>query len=160
MTLAHFGMAVVIAGVTGSTAWQTEKIQVMKIHDTVDVAGYAVTLDNVEFGVQGPNYSAVRGTFTATRHGDLVAVMHPETRLYTTPPRPTTDAAIHTNLLGDLYVVLGDPDSKGGFVTRLYYNPLVPWIFIGAVMMAFGGAVSLTDRRYRIGAPSRRTTKA
>jgi cytochrome c-type biogenesis protein CcmF len=153
MTIAHAGLAVLIAGITGSSAWQTEKIQVMHPGDTVDVAHYQLTLQGVEDHVAGPNYTAVRATFIARRDGRQVAVLHPEKRLYDMPPRPTTDAAIHTNLLGDLYAVVGDPDGSGGFVTRLYYNPLAPWIFLGTVVMVAGGVVSLTDRRYRIGAP-------
>jgi cytochrome c-type biogenesis protein CcmF len=155
MTIAHLGMAVLVAGITGSTAWQTEKIQTMHIGDTVDVAGYALTLKNVEDGVKGPNYSAMRARFEVKKHEHVIAVLKPEKRFYETPPMPTTDAAIHTNLLGDIYAVIGDADGKGGYITRLYYNPLVPWIFIGAVFIAFGGAVSLSDRRHRIGAPVR-----
>jgi len=147
MTLAHCGMAVLIIGITGSTAWKTEKIQTMHVNDTVDVAGYALTLKNVDDNVHGPNYIARRATFEATRRGKHVATMRPEKRLYDMPPLPTTDAAIHTNFLGDLYVVIGDDDGKGGYVTRLYYNPLVPWIFIGGVMMAAGGMLSLSGRR-------------
>ena len=71
------------------------------------------------------------------------------------PPQPVTDAAIHTNFISDLYAVLGEPDGNGGYITRIYHKPLVPWIFLGAVVMAFGGGVSLTDRRHRIGTPKR-----
>ncbi len=155
MTITHAGLALVIVGITGSTAWKTEHIQVMHPGQTVDVAGYQVTLDGTQDNIPGPNYTALRATFTARKDGKLIAVMNPEKRQYTMPPRPTTDAAIHTNLIGDLYVVIGDPDGAGGFVTRLYYNPLVPWIFLGTVIMVGGGLVSLTDRRYRVGAPLR-----
>jgi cytochrome c-type biogenesis protein CcmF len=157
MTMAHAGLAIVIIGVVGSTAWKTEKIQVMHLGDTVDVSGYQLTLKGVEEHVQGPNYIAVRATFTASKNGNFIAELKPEKRLYDMPPRPTTNAAIHTNFLGDLYVVIGDPGAAGGYVTRLYYNPLVPWIFIGAGIMAVGGIVSLTDRRYRIGVPHRKS---
>lgn len=158
MLLAHAGVAVIVIGITGSTVWKTEKIQVMKVGDVVDVAGYALRLDGVTDGVKGPNYTAMRATFTAMVNGKQVAVLHPEKRLYQTPPRPTTNAAIHTTPLGDLYAVIGDADGKGGYVTRLYYNPLVPWIFIGAGIVAAGGLVSLSDRRHRIGAPATRRT--
>jgi cytochrome c-type biogenesis protein CcmF len=153
MMLAHAGVAIVIVGIAGSTAWKTEKIQVMHFGETVDVAGFALTLVSVEENVKGPNYTASRATFLATKNGHTVARLTPERRMYQTPPRQTTNAAIHTNLLGDIYAVIGDPDEKGGYVTRLYYNPLVPWIFIGAGIIALGGVVSLTDRRYRIGVP-------
>jgi len=155
MTLAHAGLAIVIVGIVGSTSWKTEKIQVMHFGDTINVAGYELTLKGVEEGVRGPNYIASRATFIATKNGHFVATLNPEKRMYEMPPRPTTNAAIHTNFIGDLYAVIGDPDEKGGYVTRLYYNPLVPWIFIGAAIMAFGGFVSLTDRRYLIGIPKR-----
>jgi len=160
MTLAHAGLAIVIVGIVGSTAWKTEKIQVMRLGETVDVAGYALTLKGVEDGVRGPNYTASRATFTVSRKGNLIAELKPEKRMYEMPPRPTTNAAIHTNFLGDIYAVIGDADEHGGYVTRLYFNPLVPWIFVGAVIMAIGGFVSLTDRRYQIGVPRRRTGAA
>ncbi len=156
MTLAHLGVALVIIGITGSTAWKTEKVQVMHFGDTVKVASYDLTLKGVEEGVKGPNYVAARATFLVTKNGTFVAELHPERRMYDMPPRPTTNAAIHTNVIGDIYAVIGDPDESGGYVTRLYYNPLVPWIFIGAGIIALGGLVSLTDRRYRIGVPLRK----
>lgn len=156
MTITHAALAVVIAGITGSAFWTEEKIQVQHPGETISVAGYEMTLNGVEDGLPGPNYTASRATFTATKNGAFVAEMKPEKRLYKMPPRPTTDAAIHTNFVSDLYAVVGDPDGKGGYVTRLYHNSLVPWIFIGAVIMVFGGVVSLTDRRHRIGAPSRK----
>jgi len=156
MSITHAALAVVIVGITGSAAWTTEKIQVMRPGETVSLAGYDMTLNGVEDGIKGPNYTASRASFTARKDGAWVADMSPEKRLYTMPPRPTTDAAIHTNFISDLYAVVGDADGKGGYVTRLYHNTLVPWIFIGAVIMVFGGMVSLTDRRHRIGAPSRK----
>ncbi|HVI53223.1 MAG TPA: heme lyase CcmF/NrfE family subunit [Candidatus Sulfotelmatobacter sp.] len=160
MTITHAALAVVIMGITGSAMWTTEKIQVMRPGETVSLAGFDLTLNGVEDGIKGPNYTASRASFTARKDGAVVAEMKPEKRLYTMPPRPTTDAAIHTNFINDLYAVVGDPDGKGGYVTRLYHNTLVPWIFIGAVIMVFGGVVSLTDRRHRVGAPSRKTKSA
>lgn len=157
MVLAHAGVALVIAGITGSIAWKTEKIQIMHLGDMVNVAGYELTLRSVEEGIKGPNYTAVRATFTAEKDGDFVAYLYPERRMYEMPPRPTTNAAIRTNFLGDLYAVIADRDESGGYVTRLYYNPLVPWIFIGAGVIALGGFVSLTDKRHRIGLPALRT---
>ncbi|HXP97100.1 MAG TPA: heme lyase CcmF/NrfE family subunit [Telmatospirillum sp.] len=155
MTVAHAGVAIVIAGITGSAAWTVEKIQVMHVGDVASVAGYDLRLEGVEDGIPGPNYMILRAHFVASKAGHLVTDLYPEKRMYRQPPRPTTDAAIHTNLLGDLYAVVGDADGTGGYVTRLYFNPLVPWIFIGSVTMVIGGLVSLTDRRYRVGAPLR-----
>ncbi len=160
MMVAHAGVAVVIAGVTGSAAWTVEKIQVMHPGDVVTVAGYALRLEGTEDNIPGPNYTVLRAHFSVTKQGRPVTDLYPEKRMYRQPPRPTTNAAIHTNFLGDLYAVVGDADGTGGFVTRLYFNPLVPWIFIGAVIMVIGGLVSLTDRRYRVGAPLRTAARA
>ena len=82
--------------------------------------------------------------------------MHPEKRFFPLENGNQTDVAIRTNLLADIYAVVGDADGKGGYTLRLYYNPLVPLIWLGAAAMAFGGLVSLSDRRHRVGAPSRR----
>jgi len=155
MSLAHLGVGLVVIGITASSSWQTEKIQVMRFGDSVDLAGYSVTLDGVE-KVQGPNYSANRARFTVTWKGAYFASLFPERRTYPVEQRQTTEAAIYTTGFADLYAVIGDSDSSGGWVTRLYHNPLVPFIWIGAVVMALGGGLSLSDRRHRVGAPSRR----
>jgi len=154
MSIAHFGLAVLVAGIAAS-AWQTERIETVRPGDTVDVAGYAFRFEGTE-PVQGPNYSAQRATFTVTREGRTVAVMHPSRRFYPVQRMPITDAAIRTNGFADLYAVITDPGEGGAWVARLYYNPLVPWIWFGAVIMAAGGLVSLSDRRLRVGAPARR----
>ncbi len=155
MTIGHMGMAVVIAGITASSAWQSEVIRYMSPGQTALVAGYAFRFDGVSSG-QGPNYTAQRGTFTVTKGGRKVATMVAEKRFYEVQRRSTTEAAIYTTWLADLYAVIGDPNGKGGFAVRLYHNPLVPWIWIGAIIMFAGGVVSLSDRRHRIGAPRRR----
>ncbi|MGE4279293.1 MAG: heme lyase CcmF/NrfE family subunit [Magnetospirillum sp.] len=154
MTLTHAGLAVFIAGMTASSAWKSESVQSQKIGETVTVAGYSFTLKDVQ-NVQGPNYMASRGTFEVTKDGHGFAVMQPQKRQYKMPPMPTTEAAIETTFLGDVYAVIGDESSDGGYVTRLYYNPLVVWMWFGTAMMVVGGLVSLSDRRHRVGAPSR-----
>jgi len=154
MTLTHAGLAVFIAGMTASSAWKSESVQSQKIGETITVAGYAFTLKDVQ-NVQGPNYLASRGTFEVTKDGKAFAVMQPQKRQYKMPPMPTTEAAIQTTFLGDVYAVIGDESSEGGYVTRLYFNPLVVWMWFGTGMMVVGGLVSLSDRRHRVGAPSR-----
>jgi cytochrome c-type biogenesis protein CcmF len=154
MILAHGGLAIFIAGVTASSAWKQESTQSQKIGETVTVAGYSFLLKDVRT-VAGPNYDASEGTFEVTRGGKPFAVMVPEKRTYRQPPRPTTEAAIVGTFLGDVYAVIGDADSNGGYVTRLYFNPLVPWMWVGCLTMVLGGAISLSDRRHRIGAPTR-----
>ncbi len=158
MTLAHGGLAIVIAGMTASSAWTTESIQVMKPGDRVDVGGYVFTFDGAR-EVRGPNYAATQGTFRVDSGGSDI-VLTPEKRFYDVQGR-TTEAAIHPTFLGDLYAVLGDPRGEdGGFVTRLYFNPLVPWMWAGSFIMVLGGFVSLSDRRHRVGAPGRQKAGA
>jgi cytochrome c-type biogenesis protein CcmF len=158
MTVTHFGLAVTIAGITGASLWRTEAIQEMKPGDSVDVAGYNFTLDKVE-NLRGPNYFIERGTFTARLDGEVYTVMEPENRRYFVQQRETTEAAIHTTFMKDLYVVLGD-ETDGVWVTRIYHNPLVPWMWMGTLLMVLGGALSLSDRRLRVGAPKRHATPA
>ena len=154
MSIAHFGVALLVAGVTASSAWRTEAIQVMRQGETVSVAGLDFLFNGV-VRAEGPNYEVDRGHFTVTRGGNLVAELWPENRFYPVQQQPTTEAAIHTLWLGDLYAVVGDPAGQGGWSTRIYYNPLVSWIWLGAIVMALGGAVSVSDRRHRVGAPNR-----
>ena len=156
MTIGHMGLAFILIGVAGSLAWRSEYLQVMHPGDTAAIAGYQVKFLGVEDNIKGPNYTASRANFIATRGGRLVADLRPERRMYENPPQPLSTVTIYTNLVSDLYAVLGDPAAHGGSVVHIFHNPLVPWIFFGAVVMVLGGAVSLTDRHHRIGAPLRR----
>ncbi|MEK9673441.1 MAG: heme lyase CcmF/NrfE family subunit [Rhodospirillaceae bacterium] len=159
MTLGHIGLAVAIVGMTGAGTWVKESIQVMAPGDTVTVAGYEFRFDGAK-PVNGPNYAATRGHFTVTKNGKVVVLLDPEKRVYNVSGQPTTEAGIHATLLGDLYAVIGDADATtgkpGAFVTRIYFNPLVAWMWVGILIMVAGSAVSLTDRRHRIGAPAKR----
>jgi len=156
--IAHAGMGVAILGITGSLSWEIERLQIMRPGDRVGIAGY-----ELEFGgvapVAGPNYDAVRGTFRVYRDDELVEVMTPETRRFTQPSMVTTEAAIRPRNFGDLYAVVGESNGDGGFATRIYHKPMINWLWIGSIMMALGGLVSLTDRRLRVGAPRRRTAE-
>ena len=154
MSLAHAGMAVAIAGMIGSTAWKSEEVRIMRPGDNVDVAGYNYTLEGVR-GLQGPNYRSDTATFTVRKDGEIIASLTPEKRLYPVQQMPTTEAAIYTTGFADLYAVIGDPDGTGGWTVRIYHEPLVPWIWAGCLLMMLGGAVSLSDRRLRVGAPTR-----
>jgi cytochrome c-type biogenesis protein CcmF len=158
MTFAHAGMAVVVAGITGSSAWTVEKIVGVKPPGSVELAGYTVALDAVT-DAKGPDYTATRADIRLLKGDQLITEMHPEKRFFPRENGNQTDVSIRTNLLADVYVVVGDPDGKGGYTLRLYWNPLVPWIWLGAGLMAFGGLVSLSDRRHRVGAPSRRARR-
>ena len=159
MTLAHSGMAIVIAGMAGVGGWKMESIQVMKPGDVVNVAGFSYKFMGARQG-QGPNYTIIEGKFEVTKNGQFITVLKPEKRNYPVRQMPTTEAAIYSLFAGDLYAVIGDPDgSDGGYVTRLYFNPLIAWMWGGSLIMAFGAFVSISDRRYRIGAPNRTKIK-
>ena len=149
MWLAHFGVAVAIFGITASEAWTSERLAIMTLGSSQEVAGYEFTLDKV-WPVAGPNYSAVRARFQVSKNGEPVASLEPEQRIYNSPTRQTTEAGIRTLALGDLYAVIGDASPAGGWSVRLYFKPLVAWLWGGAFLMMLGGLMSLSDRRLRI----------
>jgi cytochrome c-type biogenesis protein CcmF len=154
--LAHGGMGLTVMGIAAVTAWQVEDIRLARPGDTIAVGGYQIRFDGVSEG-QGPNYVYERGQFSVSRDGDLVGVMTPEKRFYPVQGTPTTEAAIDSSLTRDLYLVLGDKQQGGdAWAVRTYLKPLAVWIWLGALVMALGGLVSLTDRRYRVGAAARR----
>ncbi len=160
MTLGHLGLAFAIAGMTGAGAWKVESIQTMIPGEIVTVSGYEFTFDGAKTG-SGPNYDLVTGAFTVHKNGELVTKMLAEKRTYQVRAMPTTEAAIHTMINGDLYVVIGDAEGNDGrFVTRIYFNPLVVWMWIGAIVMVLGGAISVTDVRHRVGVPHKRRAPA
>ncbi len=152
--LAHFGVGMMVIGIIATSAYQTERVLLMKIGETVDVAGYDLTFNGAKAG-QGPNYKEQIGSFTVQRGGSLVTTLQPEKRLYDAPPQPTTEAGIYNAWTGDLYVVLGDEQTSGGWAVRAYFHPFVRFIWLGALVMFIAGAVSLSDRRLRVGAPQR-----
>jgi cytochrome c-type biogenesis protein CcmF len=157
--VAHFGVGVLIAGITVSTAWRSERIETLHAGDTLPIAGrtlhfVGVTEGNVE------NYQVQRAEIVVDRPGSAPFTVYPERRWYPIAGSRTTNTSITTNGFGDLYLALGDPDGKGGWVLRAYYNPLVPWIWFGALLAALGGLVSLSDRRLRMQLPRPRAAPA
>ena len=152
MTIAHAAMGVIVLGAVGTGAWNSELIRTMKPGDRASFAGFDFKLDRVE-NLQGPNYVAERATLAVSVGGKPYTILQPERRIFTVQRRQVAETAIHTNLLRDLYATLGEGEAANGWVIRLYYNPLAPWIWLGAALCALGGFVSLSDRRLRIGAP-------
>jgi cytochrome c-type biogenesis protein CcmF len=153
-TVAHAGVGVMVVGITATSAWQSEKILTMKPGESASIAGYELTFKGVAPG-DGPNYREVIGVMSVTRGGQPVVDVTPSKRQYSAPPQATSEAGIHVALLGDLYVVLGDEAGEGAWAVRLYFNPLVRLIWLGSIIMFIGGALSLSDRRLRVGAPRR-----
>ena len=155
--LAHAGAGVTVLGLAGMSQAE-HKIVEIRAGQSVDMAGYRWTLDSIR-DAGGPNYVARAATITVTRHGRVVTVLHPSKRRFASQNQTTSEVAIQTNLLRDLYAVLGDEhrgaDGGDTAVLRLHDNPLAPWMWLGALVMAMGGGLSLSDRRVRVGAPRR-----
>ncbi len=155
--VAHAGFGLLIFGISAITAWEIEDIRTVEIGTPYSVGGYEFTLNSVgEF--DGPNYVAVRGEVSVTK-GKQDFLLYPEKRNFTVEGTPTTEAAINSTLSRDVYVVMGDIQPNGQWTVRTYIKPFVAWIWIGIIVTSFGGLISLTDRRYRVAAPSRKTTR-
>jgi cytochrome c-type biogenesis protein CcmF len=154
MTIGHLGAGVLIFGITGVSAWTQEGAAILRPGQSAKIAGYDVRLDAIEAEVAGPNYTATRARLTLSRDGQMIATLSPERRRFEVRAMDTTETAISSNILRDLYAVAGEPQD-GGIVVRLFVKPLVAFIWAGAILMALGGAISLSDRKFRIGAGAR-----
>ncbi len=155
MQLAHLGVAVFIVGVTIVTGYQSEQDVRMGLGDTVSAGGYQFQFNGVT-DVVGPNYRAARADISVSKNGSPVRQMYPEKRSYTATGNVMTETAIDTGLTRDLYVSLGEPVSAGAWSVRVYYKPFVDWIWGGAILMAMGGGLALSDRRYALAARKQR----
>ena len=149
MQVAHLGMAVFVIGVTMVGGYEQEKDVRMAIGDTVEVGGYQIQMKSVG-PVPGPNYLAMRGTFSLMRDGKVEATLFPEKRNYFSSTMPMTEAAIDIGLTRDIYVSLGEELEDKSWAVRVYYKPFVDWIWGGCLLMALGGILAISDRRYRM----------
>jgi cytochrome c-type biogenesis protein CcmF len=149
MQVAHLGIAVFVIGVTMVGAYQEEKDVRMLAGETVQVGGYQIQLQDVK-QVPGPNYTAMRGTFLLSKNGASEATLYPEKRSYFSSTMPMTEAAIDVGLTRDIYVSLGEELGDQSWAVRVYYKPFVDWIWGGCLLMALGGALAISDKRYRI----------
>ena len=156
--MAHAGVGLMVIGLVATTAWRSERIEALAPGGSVDIAGYRLVFQGVA-PRQGPNYQERVGTFAVARGGNPVTELTPSKRAFTVEKNATTEAGIHNSWRGDLYVVLGDELKDGAYSVRVFFNPMVRLIWIGALVMFFGGAVSLSDRRLRVGAPKRAKAK-
>jgi cytochrome c-type biogenesis protein CcmF len=149
MQLAHLGIAVFVIGVTMVGAYQEEKDVRMSAGETVSVGGYQIQLQDVNL-VPGPNYQAMRGTFLLSKNGNTQTTLYPEKRNYFSSSMPMTEAAIDAGLTRDIYVSLGEELPDKSWAVRVYYKPFVDWIWGGCLLMALGGVLAISDKRYRI----------
>ena len=152
--IAHFGLGMSVLGIVVVSTYATENITTLKPNETAVLSGYSVTLTNEQI-ITGPNYDADRITLTVTAPGGATRDVHSEKRIYRASRMPTTEAGILTYGISQFYVAVGDPVEGGGHVVRIWYKPYVLLIWWGAIVMAAAAGLSLTDRRLRIGAPSR-----
>jgi cytochrome c-type biogenesis protein CcmF len=150
---AHFGIGATLLGIVSVTAWGSEHIAAIKQGQVVDISHYRLTFDGT-FERAGPNYHDVVGHFTVRRaSGEVIGAMEPSRRTFPARNMATTEAALMTRGVSQLYVSLGDPDASGAVPVRVYFKPNVLLIWGGAFIMFLGGGLSLSDRRLRIGAP-------
>ena len=149
---AHLGLGITLLGIVGETQWGAERILSVKPGDKVTVRNYDVTFDRT-FNRTGPNYTETAAAFTVRRHGEIVGIMEPSKRAFASRQMTTTESALMARGVSQLYLSLGEVNADGSVAIRLYYKPLVLLIWLGCVVMAFGGGLSLSDRRLRVGAP-------
>lgn len=146
----HLGMGVVLLGIVGVSAFEKELVTEIKPKDVVTIAGYELKYNGV-IPVTGPNYSESVLNFTVSKPGEKTFQLNPTKRFYTARKTPTTEAAIETIWLSQLYLSLGDIKADGSVVLRVWWKPLIVCIWLGTLFMAIGGLISLSDRRLRVG---------
>lgn len=157
--VAHAGLGITFIGVGALVTYQIEDIRVAQIGEEFDVGAYHLTVRDVR-EVQGPNYISTMAFVEVAEDGRIVDVLTPEKRIYPVAGMPTTEAGIDSGFTRDVYVALGDPQLDGGWAVRTWIKPFANWIWGGAIIMALGGALSLTDRRYRVAAGAARDCAA
>jgi len=156
--VAHTGLGVTMFAVAGLMAWEQEDTRVARIGEPFEVGAFTLELTDVR-EVQGPNYISTMGFVTASRDGREIAQLRPEKRIYPVAQMPTTEASIDYRVMRDLYVVIGDPQGMDGWTMRTYIKPFANWIWAGSILMALGGALSLSDRRFRVAAGARKAPR-
>ena len=143
MIIAHLGVGFLILGITGSSVWQEERITRMKFSEETKIKEHKIVFEKID-EIKGANYIALQGNFLVyDENGNIFTKLKPENRFYPVTSNFTTEASIHTNLFRDLYIVLGEGNLNEGWGVRIYYNPLVVWIWIGALVIFLGGLVSI-----------------
>lgn len=149
MSVAHLGLGLFVLGVTVTTSFNVEADQRVAVGETAQIGDYSIQFNGVQ-PIRGPNYQGLRGEMIVTRDGQPVATLHPEKRIYGARSSPMTEAGIDAGWDRDVFVALGDDLGENAWSVRLQYKPLIRFIWLGALVMAFGGIISATDRRYRV----------
>jgi cytochrome c-type biogenesis protein CcmF len=144
MVVAHFGIAIALAGMATNGAFTSERLAVIKPGETLGVGPWTVLLKDVT-PTAGKNWTAIEADLRASR-GSRITVLRPETRYFSNPPMETNEAAIETFWNGQLYTVIGKPDPSGGWQIRLWWKPFVTLIWAGGALIAFGGTLALLGR--------------
>ena len=150
--LAHFGLGVTVIGMVAASAWQSEVVTTMVPGEVSRIGEYEVTFEGIE-RTEGPNFSSDVGAFSIKAPGGEAREALGERRIYNASGLPTTEAAIETYGFSQLYLQLGEPQPDGKSVVRLWYKPYVTLIWLGCLVMAAAGFLSLSYRRLRVGAP-------
>jgi len=149
MVSAHCGLAVMVAGITLVSFHEVERDIRMGPGDRASIGEYAFVFDSLD-NYQGPNFDSTRGHFQVSYQGEPVVILHPEKRTYHASGQIMTEAAIDAGFWRDLYVAMGEPlDDGNAWAVRIYFKPGIRWIWLGSLIMAFGGVLALSDKRYR-----------
>jgi cytochrome c-type biogenesis protein CcmF len=148
MVVSHLGIAVALAGMSTERAFIKETLVAARLGDTATVGPYKIKFVGIE-PIAGPNWTALQATLQAQRGDNAPFIMHPQARMFSSPPTETSEAAIATRLDGQLYLVFGKGDGAGRWQLRLWWKPMVTLIWLGGAMIAFGGMLSLIGRMRR-----------
>ena len=157
-TVAHIGFGTTIFAISALVAWESEDIRTENVGATWSFSGYDFTLESVE-NLSGPNYFSTQASIKVAEDGKTLATLFPEKRNYPVAQMPTTEAAIDYKLTRDIYLVLGDRQVDGKWTIRTYIKPFANWIWAGCIIMALGALISLSDRRYRVAAGAKSTSR-
>jgi len=133
--------------------YSEERDMRMAIGDSIELSGYQFTFKGT-LPIKGPNFTADQGTLVVSYEGETVAILHPEKRHYTAKRSMMTEASIDAGLFRDLYVALGEPLADGAWAVRVHFKPFVRWIWLGGLLMALGGIITVFDKRYRAAKPA------
>jgi cytochrome c-type biogenesis protein CcmF len=149
MVLSHLGLGIVVGAVSIVSAWQSENISSLSPGQHIELAGYRITFENVR-NINVDNYESETGIFAVTRNGSPVTTLSAERRFFPVQQSQTSHSSIYTNLVSNLYISLGESNGKGAWTVRAFHHPAAPLLWIGGFIMALGGFVSLSDRRFRV----------